>query len=175
MEDKMVELTRFTKVSEAEILANLLKSEGVDCYVRDGFMNQIYNGLDLGGVKVELLEKDLERATEIMKDFGYLSSAGSAVLQTPESADFTDDPEMINDSDDPDNPEMINDPDDPEMINGSDDPDDPDDLATAKEYAGHVAEHERKKDKLSRNMTIIGVLIILLAALIILLNKYFNG
>ena len=74
MEEKMVELIRFTKASEAEILANLLKSEGIDCYVRDGFMNQIYNGLDIGGVKVELLEKDLARATEIMKDYGYTSS-----------------------------------------------------------------------------------------------------
>jgi len=72
MEDKMVELRRFTQISDAEMLANLLKSEGVDCYVRDLYMNQIYGGgLDLGGVKVELLEKDLQRAKEIMEVFGY--------------------------------------------------------------------------------------------------------
>ena len=150
----MVELTRFKKVSEAEILANLLKSEGVDCYVRDGYMNQIYNGLDLGGVKVELLEKDLERATEIMKDFGYLSSDDSAGLQTTESSDFSENPEMTN---------------------NSDYPDDIDDMSVPDDYEDRVANYERKKDKLSRNLTIIGVLIILVAALIILLNKYFNG
>ena len=72
MEDKMIELMSFTKVSEAEMLANLLKSEGVNCYVRDAFMSQIYHGADLGGAKVELLEKDLERAMEIMKDYNYL-------------------------------------------------------------------------------------------------------
>ncbi len=76
MEDKMVELTRFTLVSEAEILANLLKSEGVDCYVRDCFINQIYSGIDLGGVRVELLEKDLMRAKEVMQAFGYLGKEG---------------------------------------------------------------------------------------------------
>ena len=74
MEDKMVELSRFTIVSKAEILANLLKSEGIDCYVRDCFMNQIYSGVDFGGVKVELLEKDFQRAKEIMKAFGYLEN-----------------------------------------------------------------------------------------------------
>ena len=167
MEDRMVELTRFTKVSEAEILANLLKSEGVDCYVRDGFMNQIYNGLDLGGVKVELLEKDLERATEIMKDYGYLSADGSTGIHTLETIDFPDNPEMINDSDYPDDTEMINDSDYPEN------PDDSDDLAVPDDYEDPVAHYERKKDKRSRNLTIIGVLIILVAALIILLNKYF--
>ena len=71
MEDKMVELARFVQVSKAEMLANLLESEGIDCYVRDCFMNQIYSGVDFGGVKVELLEKDLQRATEIMHDYGY--------------------------------------------------------------------------------------------------------
>jgi len=73
MEDKMVELKRFTQISDAEMLANLLKSEGIDCYVRDLFINQIYGGgVDFGGIKVELLEKDLPRAKEIMNDFGYL-------------------------------------------------------------------------------------------------------
>ena len=157
MEDRMVELTRFTKVSEAEILANLLKSEGVDCYVRDGFMNQIYNGLDLGGVKVELLEKDLERATEIMKDYGYMSSADGSGLQTPGISDFSENQEMIVDSD------------------NAGIPDDLDDSATSEENEVALAEYERQKAKLSRNLTIIGVLIVIVVALIILLNRHFNG
>jgi len=70
----MVVLARFHHGSEAEMLANLLKSEGIDCYVRDGYIHQIYGDIDLGGVKVELLEKDLPRATEIMKEFGYLNN-----------------------------------------------------------------------------------------------------
>ena len=72
MEDRMVELTRFVQVSEAEILANLLQSEGIDCYVRDGFISDVYKGVvDLGGAKVELLEKDVQRAMEVMKAYGY--------------------------------------------------------------------------------------------------------
>ena len=135
MEDKMVELVRFTKVSEAEILANLLKSEGIDSYVRDGFMNQIYNGLDLGGVKVELLEKDRERAMEIMKDYGYLSPV---IADSESSADL-------------------------------------DELAVSEDYIDDMADDEKNKTKLSRNMTVIIALIILLGVIIVFLNKYFNN
>lgn len=74
MEDKMIEIKRFTSSSDAEILVSLLKSEGIDCYVRDANTGQIYGGIAFGGAKVELLEKDLPRAQEIMKDFGYLDS-----------------------------------------------------------------------------------------------------
>ena len=114
MEDKMVELTRFSQVSEAEMLANLLKSEGIDCYVRDSFISDIYKGVDFGGAKVELLEKDLQRATEIMKDFGYMSSDNNT-------------------------------------------------------------EYEQNKAKMSRNLTVIGVLILIVVGIIIFLNKYYSG
>lgn len=151
MEDKMVELTRFTQVSEAEILANLLKSEGIDCYVRDGFMNQIYNGLDLGGVKVELLEKDLERATGIMEDFGYLSTNDDHILQTPEASE---EPDMVAD-----------------MENSLD----LDDLALSEDFDDDSTGYEQKKTGLSRFLIVITILIILLVKIIIILNKYYNG
>ena len=95
-EEKMVELSRFTQVSEAEMLVNLLKSEGIDCYARDGFMNQIYNGLDLGGVKVELLKKDLQRALEIMKDYGYSPSHENIDMQNSEDLSFSEESEIAN-------------------------------------------------------------------------------
>ena len=144
MEEKMVELTRFTKVSEAEILANLLQSEGIDCYVRNGFIHQIYS-VDLGGVIVELLEKDRERAQEIMKDCGYTPSDGSADTQIPELTDDSDDSAAL------------------------------DEWPDSEDSEGEAAAYEQKKAKLSRNMTVITVLIILLVAVIILLNKYYNG
>jgi len=68
------------------MLANLLKSEGVDCYVRDCFINQIYSGVDFGGVKLELLEKDLQRAKEIMKAFHspFEGGQGDVIEGSPE-------------------------------------------------------------------------------------------
>lgn len=72
MKDKIVEIARFMQTTEAEMLANLLKSEGIECYVRDGISSRVLFGkADIGGAKVELLEKDVQRASEIMKDHGY--------------------------------------------------------------------------------------------------------
>ena len=151
MRDRMVELTRFTRVSEAEILANLLQSEGIGCYVRDGYMNQIYDGLDLGGVKVELLEKDLERALEIMKDYGYSSPNDNPDRKPGYETEGADNPEMVAESDELDN------------------------LALSEVSEDDIAGYEQNRAKLSRNMTIITALIILLAVIIILLNKYYSG
>jgi hypothetical protein len=72
MEDKMVEIARFHQTADAEMLANLLQSEGIDCYVRDGIISSVmFGNADLGGAKVELLQKDIQRASEIMRDHGY--------------------------------------------------------------------------------------------------------
>ena len=156
MDDKMVVLTRFTKVSEAEILANLLKSEGVDCYVRDCFISQIYGEcVDFGGVKVELLEKDFERATEIMKDCGYLPSHKQSTDFSETGDGFTRKTDGIGET------EIIGEIE--EMA---------DDQEIAKDYR---AEYERNKTKLSKTMTILIIVILVLVGFLIFLNKYFNG
>ena len=70
--EKMVEIARFTYLSEAEPLVALLKSEGIDCYIRNEYSNQILAGMvDIGGARVELLESEVPRALQIMKDNGY--------------------------------------------------------------------------------------------------------
>ena len=149
MEDKMVELTRFTLVSEAEVLANLLKSEGVDCYVRDCFINQIYSGVDFGGVKVELLEKDLPQAKEIMKAYGYLLSEGeggelkieNGELRIGESGEVEENGETGEMGEEPEKTR---------------------------------AEYEKNKTNLARTMTIFSVIVLLLVGILIFLNKYYN-
>ena len=74
MEDKIIEIARFEQTSEAEMLANLLSSEGIECYVRDGISAQaMFGDTEMIGAKVELLEIDAQRALEIMKDYNYFS------------------------------------------------------------------------------------------------------
>jgi type III secretory pathway lipoprotein EscJ len=68
MEDKMIELTRYETLTQAEMLVNLLKSEGIDSYVKD---SSSFYGDATGGAKVELLEKDFGRAQQILNDHGY--------------------------------------------------------------------------------------------------------
>ena len=144
MEDKMVELTRFAQASEAEMLVNLLRSEGIECYARDSLIGEIYRGIDLGGVKVELLEKDMQRAQEIMKDYGYSDSEKLSDLQNSEE------PENVEESDNAEEFEI-------------------DDVS---EY--YITEYKRNKEKLSRTMLIGCIVVILALVGLILLNKYFE-
>ncbi|MDH6377396.1 putative membrane protein [Parabacteroides sp. PH5-33] len=70
--DKMVEIARFQYPSQAQTLVALLKSEGIDCYVRNEVSSQVMAGyVDVGGARVELLESEVSRAIEIMKANGY--------------------------------------------------------------------------------------------------------
>ena len=72
--EKIVEIADFRQVERAEMLANLLQSEGIDCYIRNKMSSSAFGGLIDMGARVELLESNLPRALEIMKDFGYLQS-----------------------------------------------------------------------------------------------------
>jgi hypothetical protein len=127
MEDKMVEIARFQQTSDAEMLANLLRSEGIDCYVRDGISSRVmFEYVDSGGVKVELLQKDILQAFEIMKDHGY------------------------------DVPEKL--------------------LETiAFENSEQNRIYKQRKEKLSKALTVITLLIVVLLGILIYLYRYFNG
>jgi hypothetical protein len=70
-EVKMVEIARFTYPLEASTLIALLESEAIDCYLRDEIISGIMGVIDVGGNRLEVLESDLPRALEIMKEGGY--------------------------------------------------------------------------------------------------------
>jgi hypothetical protein len=68
----MVEIARFQYPAEARALVALLKSEGIDCYVRNELSTQVMGGyVDMGGVRVELLESEAQHALEVMAANGY--------------------------------------------------------------------------------------------------------
>ncbi len=70
--DKIVEIARFTYPAEAQTLMALLRSEGIECYLRNEFSSQLMAGyIDVGGARVEILESDVPRALQIMKEGGY--------------------------------------------------------------------------------------------------------
>lgn len=71
--DKMVEIARFQYPAEAQTLIALLKSEGIDCYLRNEISSQVLAGyVDIGGARLEILDSDLTRALQIMEEGGYL-------------------------------------------------------------------------------------------------------
>lgn len=70
--DKMVEIARFQYPAEAQTLVALLKSEGIDCYIRNEISTQVMAGyVDVGGARVELLESEVPHALEVMTANGY--------------------------------------------------------------------------------------------------------
>lgn len=70
--DKIVEIARFTYPAEAQPLMALLRSEGIECYLRNEYSTQVMAGyVDVGGARVEILESDVPRAMEIMQEGGY--------------------------------------------------------------------------------------------------------
>jgi hypothetical protein len=72
MDDKMVEIARFQYPEEAQALVALLKSEDIDCYIRNELSTQVMGGyVDMGGVRVELLESEAPHALEVMAANGY--------------------------------------------------------------------------------------------------------
>ena len=67
--DKIVEIARFTYPADAQPLMALLRSEGIECYLRNELSSQIMAGyVDVGGARVEILESDVPRAMKIMEE-----------------------------------------------------------------------------------------------------------
>lgn len=70
--DRMVEIAVFSYPADAQTLMALLRSEGIECYLRNELTTQIMAGYaDVGGARLEIMEKDLPRALEIMREGGY--------------------------------------------------------------------------------------------------------
>ena len=56
MEDKIVEIARFYEPEAAQMIESLLKSEGVNCYLRNEYTSRIQYPVNVGGIRIELLE-----------------------------------------------------------------------------------------------------------------------
>lgn len=71
MEDKIIEIARFPQLEDAQILESLLKSEGIDCYLRNVYSTQVMGIANMGGIRVELLESEVPHALEVMEANDY--------------------------------------------------------------------------------------------------------
>lgn len=68
----MVEIARFQNQAEAFMLRSLLESEGIECYLKDEIINQMYGGfVDFGGIKVQVMEDQVPHAMDVMQANGY--------------------------------------------------------------------------------------------------------
>lgn len=72
MEQTLVTLIIFNDIQKAHILQAELESAGITSYIADELATQMYgSSYAVGGVRVQVNEKDLERAKTSLKDLGY--------------------------------------------------------------------------------------------------------
>jgi hypothetical protein len=72
--DSYVTLLSFAYPQDAYILQGRLESEDIECFLKDENIVQVdsFATNAYGGVKLQVKESDFARATEIMKEAGYL-------------------------------------------------------------------------------------------------------
>ncbi|HEY9532988.1 MAG TPA: DUF2007 domain-containing protein [Mucilaginibacter sp.] len=70
MKDKIVTLSSYYDIMEAEIVRARLEANGISCFIADDNVmagNPIYNQA-MGGVKIKVFEHDLETCQEILSE-----------------------------------------------------------------------------------------------------------
>ena len=152
MEDKIIELTKFNNINEAEVLASLLKSENIDCFVRDRI-----SSLAVMDIKIDVPKKYALRALRIMEDHGYDISESllkSLISENPEDVYSDDYSERENDESYSQDISITRD---------------------SAEIEDDNVIYENDKSDLSRNMIIIIFFLFLIFGVLIMLNRYYNG
>ncbi|MDR1103046.1 MAG: DUF2007 domain-containing protein [Tannerella sp.] len=76
--EHLVEIANFAQAETAEILASLLRAEGIACTTRDEASSQVLRGAVDIGVRVEVMEHNVPRALELLKDSGLLQPEAEA-------------------------------------------------------------------------------------------------
>ena len=72
--EKFVTVLTVTFPHEVAVIRGRLESEGITCFVKDELtvqVNPFYSNA-IGGVKLQVLESDLEQVVEILKETGYI-------------------------------------------------------------------------------------------------------
>jgi DNA-directed RNA polymerase subunit RPC12/RpoP len=72
--EKFVTVLTATYGYEIAVIRGRLESEGITCFVKDEFtvqVNPFYSNA-IGGVKLQVMESDLNQAIEILKETGYI-------------------------------------------------------------------------------------------------------
>ena len=71
--NQLITIRTFSSSIDAEMVRSYLESLGVNCYIKDEFINRAYVSNVAGGVKLQVEEENLETAIMLLKDGGYLT------------------------------------------------------------------------------------------------------
>ena len=88
-EENLITVLTVTYAHEVAVIRGRLESEGITCFVQDELtvqVNPFYSNA-IGGVKLQVLSRDLSRAIEILKEVGYIKGENSASSNEPSYLD----------------------------------------------------------------------------------------
>jgi hypothetical protein len=74
MQNKLITVLTFSYQHEIAIVRGRLETEGIDCYTQDELtaqVNPLYSNA-IGGIKLQVKENDLEKAVELLIEWGYI-------------------------------------------------------------------------------------------------------
>ena len=72
--EKIITIHTFTFAHEVAIVRGRLESEGIPCFAQDELTLQVspFHSNTIGGVKLQVLESNVPRAIQILKEAGYI-------------------------------------------------------------------------------------------------------
>jgi hypothetical protein len=72
--DRYVTISTFMFPTEVVVVQGRLESEGIECRLKDELTVQVHNFYSnaLGGVKLQVPERDAERAKAMLKEWGHI-------------------------------------------------------------------------------------------------------
>ncbi len=76
---ELVTIRTFVYPHDLHLVKVYLESRGIECFVKDEFIVQAYHLFSpaVGGIKLQVWQQDLERATEILTETGYLEESAN--------------------------------------------------------------------------------------------------
>lgn len=66
-DDDIVMLTSIRSLSLAQEIERILNDEGIECFLRNFYSSAIMGGIDVGGVRIDVRYKDVEKALSALK------------------------------------------------------------------------------------------------------------
>ena len=96
-EEKLITVLTVTYSHELAIIRGRLESEGITCFAQDELtvqVNPFYSNA-IGGIKLQVLSRDLGRTIEILKEAGYINEENSALSNESSYVDNHSDNQQI--------------------------------------------------------------------------------
>ncbi|MDR1757369.1 MAG: DUF2007 domain-containing protein [Bacteroidales bacterium] len=68
---KLVTVATVNQLSTATLLKTLLENAGIMVFLQDVTMSQLYSSVTTGGIRIQVLDTEMEKACNLLVENGY--------------------------------------------------------------------------------------------------------